>query len=283
MSQLPSPSSETKPHFRRVVITGATGGLGQALVRQMSRHTQNMILMGRNEKILFELKTMLQRDLHFSGEVDLLTLDLENIWDLEAKQKFDQVAEFAKPIDLVINNAGIGFAGPFSEMSEMAIHQTMALNIQALTNLCRFFVEKMKDERRGQILNISSFAAFLPIPTYAVYAASKSYVLSLSLALDAETQDFGVRVKTLCPAGIDTGFGIKAGLDKSALKQQKKSFTSADVVAQEAIQLLRSKHSHRIVGWKNRLMAMILRLLPLSICAALAKKEQAKFFPKKNT
>lgn len=234
-----------------------------------------MILTGRNEKILHELKAMLQNDLRFTGEIDLVALDLS------VKQKFDSIAVFAKPIDLAINNAGIGFAGLFGEQSETEIDQTIMLNIHALTSLCHFFVKKMKAQGHGQILNISSFAAFLPIPTYAVYAASKAYVLNLSVALDAEMQDHGVRIKTLCPAGIITDFNIKAGLNRDALEQEKKSFTSAETVAQEAIQLLLSQNSHRVVGWKNRLMAMTLRLLPPAMCAALAKKEQAKSFSKK--
>src|SRR5207253_2448925 len=109
-------------------------------------------------------------------------------------------------VDLLINNAGFGDSGPFATSDPRHNEQMMLVNMVALTSLTRHLLPKMIARKRGGILNVSSSAGFLPIPDFAVYAATKAYVTSFSEALRAELRGTGVSVCTLCPGPVHTEF-----------------------------------------------------------------------------
>ena len=144
--------------------------------------------------------------------------------DLSEENGSTQVIDFVRKnnfyVDNLINNAGIGSFGEFVEAKEGFEKKIINLNIVSLTDLTKYFLKIMKQRKEGNVLNISSTAAFVAGPGMAMYYSTKAYVLSLTEALHEETKKYGVYVGCLCPGPVKTQFQTKAGIvkDKSADK-----------------------------------------------------------------
>ncbi len=166
------------------LITGASAGIGREFACQLAGRARSMILLARRDERLIELADQLQREhanlLVRTRKVDLSDLaQLNDLLDWLDREKID--------IDLLINNAGLGDSGPFAKSNAVRNKQMTLVNITALTLLTRHVLPQMIAKRRGGILNVSSSAGFLPIPGFAVYAATKAYVTSFSEATSSRT------------------------------------------------------------------------------------------------
>src|SRR5438067_6592501 len=185
------------------LITGGSAGLGREFARQMAGRARSLVLVARREQRLNELRDeLMQQTPNLS--VHTHRTDLANPSELEElvtwlkSEKID--------VDLLINNAGFGDLGPFATSDLIRNEQIMLVNMVALTSLTRHLLPQMIARKRGGILNVSSSAGFLPIPNFAVYAATKAYVTSFSEALRAELRGTGVSVCALCPGPVHTEF-----------------------------------------------------------------------------
>ncbi len=181
------------------LITGASAGIGREFARQLTGRVRSLVLVARREERLSELRDELTRN-HSDLTVHIRKIDLANLSQVEEliawleREKID--------VDLLINNAGLGDLGPFATSDPARNEQIMLVNVIALTSLTRRLLPQMIAKKRGAILNVSSSAGFLPIPGFAVYAATKAYVNSFSEALRAELRGTGVSVCTLCPGPV---------------------------------------------------------------------------------
>jgi hypothetical protein len=185
---------------KKVLITGASGGIGKEFATIYAQRKYDLILVSRDMKTLKKLKMTLGSDHGVS--IEICALDLSRLDDV---QKLLRCAE-NQDIDIVINNAGVGLYGEFLENDREKIHAMNRLNMSALVELTHFFAKKMAQKGDGKILNIASTAAFQPIPKFAVYAASKAFVLHFTEALHAELKSKGVIVCALCPGATATRF-----------------------------------------------------------------------------
>jgi len=194
---------------RSALITGASAGLGEEFARQLAALGANhLILTARRMDRLEELKARLLNS-HPYIRVDTFSADLSDaaavsglIADLE-KRDF-------KP-DILINNAGFGDLGTFDSSDPAKIEAMLAVNITALTRLTRWALTGMLQRKAGWICNVGSTAGLIPLPSFAVYAATKAYVNSFSEALRVELHGSGVFVTALCPGPVETEFGQVAG------------------------------------------------------------------------
>ena len=186
-----------------VLVTGASAGIGREFARQLASVVGSMILVARRadrlEALELELK-VINPDL----EVFYRALDLRNHDDLA---KFcDWLEESGLAVDLLINNAGLGDRGRFTDSDWDKINSMLRVNIEALTYLTYRILPSMRKSGCGAILNVSSVAGFIPVPNLAVYAASKAYVTSFSEALRAELRSSNISVTVLCPGPVPTEF-----------------------------------------------------------------------------
>ena len=187
------------------LVTGASGGIGADLARELARDGHDLVLTARSvpalESLAEELRgqganvTVLPSDLAASGAADALMRSVE---------------ERGLSIDVLVNNAGFGDARPFVACEAAKLSGMIQLNVVALTELTRLFVRGMIERGRGKILLVASTAAYQPDPGMAVYGATKAYVLSLGEALACELSGTGVTVTTLCPGPVHTGFAAAA-------------------------------------------------------------------------
>lgn len=238
------------------VITGASSGIGEALARRYAaQEKQALVLVARREDKLKALATELRQQ--HGLRVDVIGLDLEQPG--AAQKLVDAVAALDLGIDTVVNNAGFGINDPFAEMPMDRIQGMMQLNIVALTELCRLVLPGMRARRQGRIMNIASVAAFQGCPRFAVYGATKSYVLMFSEALAAEERRNGIHVTAVCPGATNTAFHEVAGNHGTFAA---KIMDSADTVATSAINALNAGKPMIVTGLLNKPLPFFIRFLP---------------------
>ena len=198
----------------RTLITGASAGIGLELSREFARHRHPVILVARNEPRLNEIATQLNQAHHV--EVTVISCDLGTAdGPLEL---FAAVGQRNLEVDILVNNAGVMDTGAFKDAQTDTLIGMVRLNVEAVTVLTSLFLKPMVARGRGRILNVASLAAFQPLPSMAVYAASKAYVLSLTEALAEELRGKGVTVSALCPGFTDTNLVENAKRENAAFR-----------------------------------------------------------------
>jgi short-subunit dehydrogenase len=173
-------------------------------------------------------------------------------------------------VDVLVNNAGLGDLGPFSQAEPAAIERMIDVNILALTRLTRRFLPGMMERRQGWIMNIASAGGFHPMPLMAVYGAAKAYVISLSEALHIEARPAGVVVTCICPGTTRTEFFNRGGFDKNRDLLYRLGSASAEAVARSAVRALASGRMLKTHGAATAVQAWVLtRMFPRRATARL--------------
>jgi short-subunit dehydrogenase len=191
------------------VVTGGSEGIGFQLARRFAAAGNNVLLIARHVAPLEQAAADIRSQ--YKVAVAVLALDV-TASDAEAQIDAALAAQRAYA-DVLVNNAGIGLAGPFLTHPPDDILHLVDLNVRALTCLTRHFLPGMRARGRGGVLNLASLGGYIPGPNQAVYYASKAYVLSLTEAIAAETAGEGVRVCALAPGPVNTRWHAKAGAE----------------------------------------------------------------------
>ena len=250
-----------------VLITGASGGIGEELARIFAQHSHDLVLVARSEGKLKLLSEALEKE--YNVQVHVMPADLT---DPAAPGRLSEIlARQNVTIDGLVNNAGFGRQGAFADIDPAGTADMIQLNIAALTQLTRLFLPGMLQRRHGKVLNVASTAGFIPGPLMAVYYASKAYVLSFSEALAEEVAGTGVSVTTLCPGPTETNFAATAGNQDSSLFRSGKVM-DARTVAQIGYEGLMAGKRLVIAGWSNRLTVFSTRLAPREMLAKITKR-----------
>ena len=212
--------------FTSALITGASSGIGEAMVHELGGSGVEMVLVARRREALEALAEQYSK-------CEVLVADLTTEQGLAAVA--ERIGDVDRPIDLVVNNAGFGSAGAFVGIDADRLDDEIALNIAALTRLSHAALTAMMPRRRGWLLNVSSIAGFQASPGLAVYAATKAYVTSLSESLHAEAASAGVVVTALCPGLTRTGFQEVSGTEHFVDRFPDFVWTSAEQVARDGL------------------------------------------------
>jgi short-subunit dehydrogenase len=250
------------------LITGASGGIGEALARALAVAHHDLVLVARNEGTLRALGDELAAAHGITTTVFAADLATANA----AGELTTRLGD--RPIDILVNNAGVGDYGPFHESDPAKVSQMVQLNVAALTDLTRALLPAMVARGSGRVLNVASTAAFMPGPLMAVYYATKAYVLSFSEAIADELKGTGVTVTALCPGPVATGFQQGADMGASKLLKGKQLMT-ADECARLALAGMNKGKPVVITGTMNKLQAMSPRFLPRRMVPGIVRKAQA--------
>lgn len=238
------------------VITGASGGIGEALARQFAAtEKQPLVLVARRAEKLISLAKELQAT--HGIRVDTVGLDLEQPGS--AKQLLEAVASRGMVIDTLVNNAGFGINERFADTPEDRIVAMMQLNMVTLTELCHAVLPGMRARKKGRIMNVSSIGGFAPCPRFATYSATKAYVLSLTEALAAEEKPNGIHVTAVCPGATKTEFHDVAGNNDTLIV---KMMDTPEMVARSGIRALNRGRAIIVTGLMNKPLPFFYRLLP---------------------
>ncbi len=194
--------------WRAALVTGASSGIGAALARALPPET-DLVLSGRDAEALGDLAAGLARD---DRRIEVVPADLAT--DAGCARVIAAADAFG--IDLLVNNAGLGRFGPHLDNPAEAEAMTVRVNAEATTRLCRGLLPGMlararAERSRAGLVNMASTVAFAPVPQFAVYAASKAYVVSYTEALQAELAREPVDILLACPGSVATSFGSRAG------------------------------------------------------------------------
>jgi hypothetical protein len=241
------------------VITGASAGLGVEFARQLSKRGHRLVLAARRKERLDDLAKELGNARAVAIDLSKATAAAKLMADLEAN------GEIA---DVLINNAGFGLIGRFSDLDAKRERQMIDLNVSTLTDLCRAIAPGMIKRKSGGIINVASTAAFQPGPKMAVYFATKAFVLSLTEALHEELKPYGVHVTCLCPGPTRTEFGEVAGFGGNGLFDRVAMESPAVVKA--GLDGLEKNKAVVIPGFVNKAGAFSGRFVPRSVVRKIA-------------
>ena len=251
------------------LITGASAGIGREFARQLADRARSLVLIARRERRLNELRDELSQQcpniVISVRKTDLA--DLAQLNELMAWLDRERI-----DVDLLINNAGLGDSGDFATSDPIRNQQMTLVNIVALTTITRRLLPQMIARRRGGILNVSSSAGFLPIPDFAVYAATKAYVTSFSEALRAEVRRTGVSVCALCPGPVHTEFQeVAKRPDAQPDTGPEFVFVPAEQVVRDALTALEADRPLVIPGFPMKLGMFLVRITPMPILRFLSR------------
>jgi len=245
------------------LITGASSGLGREFARQLAGQARSLVLVARREQRLSELRGELTQH-HPDLVVHIRETDLADLAQL--KELVAWLERKKINVDFLINNAGLGDSGPFATSDLKRNEQMMLVNMVAVTSLTRYLLPQMIARKRGGILNVSSSASFLPIPSFAVYAATKAYVTSFSEALRAELRGTGVSVCALCPGPVHTEFQeVAKRLGGQSESGPEFVHVSVEQVVHDALAALEADRPLVIPGFTMKLGMFLVRTTPMSI------------------
>ena len=225
------------------LITGASGGIGECFAQKLAAKNTNLIIVARSEDKLNALAQELQQQ--YKINVEVIVKDLSQI--SAPQEVFDAVQAKGLSVDILINNAGFGDYGEFVQTDCDRQIQMIQLNNIAVVALTHKFLPQMRERGSGSIINVSSIAAYQPLPYVSVYAATKAFVRSFSEALWAENRQYGVRVLVVSPGPTETNFFEEANFPP-ALARNAKSMSTPEEVVDEAMKALENGNAAVVVG-----------------------------------
>lgn len=245
------------------LITGASSGLGREFVKLIDRNTEidEIWLSSRRTDRLAEIAGELKHP-YYMIDGDVTNKD----WLIRLQE---QLKQQNIEIHTLINSAGIGKTGNFEEIGIQDNAYMVELNILALTNICSICLPYLMSG--GYILNIASVAAFLPQAHFAVYAASKAYVLSLSRALNQELKDRKITVTAVCPNPMETEFFLHSGKREHAQAIKNIGLEEPEIVAKKALQKAFRKKDLSHSNFTSRFVHLSSRIFPHSFIFKIEK------------
>ena len=245
-------------HRPLALVTGASGGFGADLARELARGGHDLILVARHEAPMQALATELA---DHGANATVIVANL-GVYDAASRLVADLQRRGLAAIDVLVNNAGFGDFASFASAEPTKLAEMIQLNVATLTELTRLILPGMIARRHGRVLLVGAVAGFAPGPGAAVYHATKAYVLSLGEAVAFEVRGSGVTVTTLCPGPTRTGFSVAAGGANTIVYRHRRSDSDPAKVARQGYRAMQAGCRVVVPGFGNRIAAVFLRFAP---------------------
>lgn len=248
------------------LITGASGGIGWALAKELASQKHDVLLLARSEDNL--RRNCMELREKYNVAVDYLALDLSKPDSIFLVKNW--LTSRGYPIDILINNAGFASWGNLIDIAREELNEMMQLNMVTLADFCKILQPDLAKNKKAYILNVSSTAAYQAVPTMTTYAATKAFVLLFTRGLRWELKSSTVSVSCLSPGATSTGFIDRARM--GILKERAEKFSmKAEDVATIAIKGLYAGKAEIIPGLLNLVSVKLAQLAPKSLTERIAK------------
>jgi short-subunit dehydrogenase len=249
-----------------VVITGASSGIGRALVRTFARHGHPVLAVARREDRLQQLC----REAVETRSAPVYCLALDITCEGAPQILMDEALRVFGKVHVLINNAGISPYQKFQDLNSGLLRQILAVNIQALTELCHLFIPHMLSHGEpSHVVNVGSVGGYAPLPNFAVYAGSKHYVRIFTNLLNREYRGSNIRISALHPGGTQTEFLDLAG--EKVKKSAEKTMMTPEQVAAIAYPAILKGRRVIIPGTINQIACLLGKLLPFHLMIRLTE------------
>lgn len=256
--------------MKYTLITGASSGIGLNLAHIFAQNNHNLILVARNEDTL----SLLKKKLNSLYKVDIKTVSLDISGETGAASLYTTIKKKQLTVDILINNAGMGYHGKFLEKDTQSDMNLINLNIVTPTILTKLFLQDMIVVGSGKIFNVASTAGFQSGPLMSVYYGTKSYLLNFSEGIAEEVRDSKIKVVTLCPGPTKTSFEKMDKIEKGLFKNFH--IAAPEDVAKYLYKNIDTKKDILIHGNLNKFMIAFTKFIPRKINLNLIKKIQEK-------
>lgn len=259
---------------RRVLITGASAGIGEACAREWARRGWNLVLTARRTDRLEALAEALANE--YGCEAVVLAADLAD--PLAPVQLVEALAAHGLTIDGLVNNAGYGVPGNYLSVPWRTHADALRVMLWAPTELTYLLLPGMRERGYGRIVNVASLAGLVP-PTagHTLYGATKSYLIRFSQSLAQEVASEGIHVSALCPGFTYSEFHDVNGMRGRVSQLPRFMWMDAATVAREAFEAVEAGRIVHINGLWNRFVAGLAKYLPESLALALTRRQARKF------
>ena len=246
----------------KVLITGASSGIGKDMARVLAKQADELVLVARDVTKLEEVKKKLEND----AKIEIISKDLS------IEENCKEIHNLVQNVDILINNAGFGDCGNFTKTSLEKDLSMIKTNIIAYHILTKLYLTDMKEKNNGKILNVASIAGFMPGPLMATYYATKNYVVKLSEAIREELkkEHSKVQISILCPGPVETNFNKVANVDFHL-----REVNSMDV-AKYAIKKLQKGKFYIVPGIDVKIARFGAKILPANIISKFAYMAQKR-------
>ena len=246
------------------LITGASSGIGLDFARELASRGYSLLLSARRMERLEQVKSEIEKE--YQVTVHCLPADLGS--SAGVRGLYDEIERSGWDVSVLVNNAGLGYFGDFFDTDYEKVRETLQVNLHAPTELAWLVGRNMKQAKRGFILNVSSYSAFQPPTDLAVYAGTKSYLLSLSQAIKSGLRSHNVSVTALCPGFFRSDFFDHAGLQPSRLTRT--FMLGSRTVARAGIKGMFKRKLIVVPGLAFKFSLLMTRLLPRSLATSSA-------------
>lgn len=241
--------------WTRALVTGASSGIGREIAVQLAADGTDLVVVARDNERLDALAA------EVGVACQVLVADLADPNELSYVE--DRLRQRNEPIDLLVNNAGFGFQGPFHELDLEREAAVVDVNVVAVHRLAHVAANRMAHAGHGGILNVSSMSGFMATPSSATYSATKAFVTALSEALHGELRELGVHVTALCPGFTRTEFQERGRYDASGIPEF--AWQSAVEVATAGLEGIADNRTVVVPGVPNRIGASLIDVMPGSL------------------
>ena len=247
----------------KVLITGASSGIGRDIARIYSKKGYNLVLVARSEENLNKLKTELEND---KSNIEIISMDLS------VKENCIELNKKVKDVDILINNAGFGDCGNFTKTDLEKEINMIKTNIIAYHILMKLYLKDMKEKNRGKILNVASIAGFMPGPLMSTYYATKAYIVRLSEGIREELkkEKSNVKISILCPGPVATNFNKVANV-KFYLRE-----ANSMNVAKYAVKKLEKGKFYIVPGIDIKISKFGVKIVPAPLISKIVYKIQKR-------
>jgi short-subunit dehydrogenase len=251
------------------LVTGASSGVGREFARALAARGADLVLVARRLGVLEEMAASLRAET--GRTVTTVALDLARPGS--GQRLLDELGRRSVRVDTVVNCAGIGRTGDFVGMGEEDIREMLAVDVDAVVDVCRAFLPELVASGRGALVNVASLTAYMPTPGMAVYAAAKAFVLRFTEALAHELRGSGVAVMAFSPGPTRTDFYRASSSSERGVR-----FQSPEQVVRAALRALDRRRTpvSSVSGWANAWTSRIVTVLPRRMVLRLASSSPAQ-------